>query len=115
MIELDGDDLRSVPLTVHKTMLANIVGRPALGLRRNEHIEEDGPIVFHHACKLRFEDIVSTWERLAVCFRSRALRIDSPAVVFSQTVLGFLCGGTGVIHLTNTVLERFVATPRRCF
>src|SRR4051794_10910986 len=82
-------------------MLANIVGRPAPGLRLNEHIEEDGPIVFHHACKLRFEDIVSTWERLAVCFRSRALRIDSPAVVFSQTVLGFLCGGTGVIHLTT--------------
>ena len=31
----------------------------ASGLRLNEHIEEDGPVVFEHACKLGLEGIVS--------------------------------------------------------
>ncbi len=35
-------------------------GRGALGLRFNEYVEEDGPIVFHHACKRRLEGIVSS-------------------------------------------------------
>jgi ATP-dependent DNA ligase len=55
LIELDGDDLRNVPLTVRKTMLANVIAHADPGLRLNEHIEEDGPIVFRHACKLGLE------------------------------------------------------------
>jgi bifunctional non-homologous end joining protein LigD len=31
----------------------------APGLRLNEHMEEDGPLVFYHACKLGLEGIVS--------------------------------------------------------
>jgi len=31
----------------------------ASGLRLNEHIDEDGPLVFQHACKLGLEGIVS--------------------------------------------------------
>src|SRR5262245_4241350 len=47
LIELDGDDLRHVPLTVRKTMLAHILARGAPGLRFNEHLdEEDGLLVF---------------------------------------------------------------------
>jgi ATP-dependent DNA ligase len=45
LIELDGDDLRHVPLTVRKTMLANVLARAASGLRLNEHLAEDGPLV----------------------------------------------------------------------
>jgi bifunctional non-homologous end joining protein LigD len=59
LIELDGDDLRCVPLTVRKTMLANVLERGAAGLRLNEHMNEDGPLVFQHACKLGLEGIVS--------------------------------------------------------
>src|SRR5216683_1922999 len=59
LIELDGDDLRRDPLTVRKTLLANVLARAAPGLRLNEHLEEDGPVVFHHACKLGLEGIVS--------------------------------------------------------
>jgi bifunctional non-homologous end joining protein LigD len=34
--------------------------RAAPGLRLNEHMDEDdGPVVFYHACKLGFEGIVS--------------------------------------------------------
>jgi bifunctional non-homologous end joining protein LigD len=59
LIGLDGDDLRRDPLTVRKTLLANVLARAAPGLRLNEHLEEDGPVVFHHACKLGLEGIVS--------------------------------------------------------
>jgi bifunctional non-homologous end joining protein LigD len=59
LIELDGDDLRGVHLTVRKTMLSNVLTRAASGLRLNDHIDEDGPLVFHHACKLGLEGIVS--------------------------------------------------------
>jgi hypothetical protein len=55
LIELDGDDLRHMPLTVRKSMLANVIAQAAAGLRLNEHLDEDGPIVFRHACKLGLE------------------------------------------------------------
>jgi bifunctional non-homologous end joining protein LigD len=60
LIELDGDDLRRDPLVVRKATLASVLARAAPGLRFNEHLdEEDGPAVFHHACKLGLEGIVS--------------------------------------------------------
>ena len=59
LIELDDDDLRLDPLEMRKATLATLLARAALGLRLNEHMEEDGPLVFHHACKLGLEGIVS--------------------------------------------------------
>jgi bifunctional non-homologous end joining protein LigD len=60
LIELDGDDLRREPLEVRKATLASVLTRAGSGLRLNEHLEhEDGEIVFHHACKLGLEGIVS--------------------------------------------------------
>ena len=60
VIELNGDDLRIDPLEARKDMLAALLMRAAAGLRLNEHIEEeDGPLVFQHACKLGLEGIVS--------------------------------------------------------
>jgi len=59
LIELDGDDLRRNPLIVRKTTLGSLLSRAALGLRLNEHLEADGPDVFHHACMLGLEGIVS--------------------------------------------------------
>ena len=35
LIELDGDDLRHVPLSVRKTMLANVIASAAPGLQLN--------------------------------------------------------------------------------
>jgi bifunctional non-homologous end joining protein LigD len=38
----------------------SLLSRAAPGLRFNEHMEEqDGPLVFQHACKLGLEGIVS--------------------------------------------------------
>jgi len=56
LIELDGDDLRFDPLETRKSMLATLLLRAPPGLRLNEHIEEeDGSLVFQHACKLGLE------------------------------------------------------------
>ena len=60
LVELNGDDLRRDPLAVRKATLASLLARAAPGLRLNEHLEEqDGPLVFAHACKLGLEGIVS--------------------------------------------------------
>jgi bifunctional non-homologous end joining protein LigD len=59
LIELDGEDLRRHPLTVRKKALTSLLARAAPGLRFNEHMEADGPDVFHHACMLGLEGIVS--------------------------------------------------------
>jgi hypothetical protein len=43
-----------------KVTLSDVLARAAPGLRFNEHLdEEDGPLVFLHACKLGLEGIVS--------------------------------------------------------
>jgi bifunctional non-homologous end joining protein LigD len=60
LIELDGDDLRRDPLAVRKTTLASLLARAGPGLRFNEHMDEqNGLLVFQHACKLGLEGIVS--------------------------------------------------------
>jgi bifunctional non-homologous end joining protein LigD len=59
LIELNGDDLRRDPLEVRKATLASIVAKASPGIRFNEHMEDDGPTVFAHACKLGLEGIVS--------------------------------------------------------
>ena len=60
LIELNGDDLRREPLAVRKVTLVSLLARAAPGLRFNEHLDnEDGPLVFAHACKLGLEGIVS--------------------------------------------------------
>ena len=56
----ESQDLRLESLDVRKATLAKVLARAAPGLRLNEHMEEeDGPLVFHHACKLSPEGIVS--------------------------------------------------------
>jgi bifunctional non-homologous end joining protein LigD len=53
-------DLRLESLDVRKATLAKVLARAAPGLRLNQHMEkEDRPLVFHHACKLGLEGIVS--------------------------------------------------------
>jgi hypothetical protein len=65
LLELDGEELRPVPLSARKAKL--LAGKPA-GIVFNEHTDEDGAVVFRHACKLGFEGIVS--KRLASPYRS---------------------------------------------
>jgi bifunctional non-homologous end joining protein LigD len=60
LIELNGEDMRRDPLAVRKATLASLLRRATPGLRFNEHLDnEDGPLVFLHACKMGLEGIVS--------------------------------------------------------
>jgi bifunctional non-homologous end joining protein LigD len=60
LVELNGDDLRRDPLLVRKVTLERLLARATSGLRYNEHLDqEDGPLVFLHACELGLEGIVS--------------------------------------------------------
>jgi hypothetical protein len=40
-------------------VLANVLECAGPGLRLNEHLVEEGPVVFEHACKMGLEGIVS--------------------------------------------------------
>jgi bifunctional non-homologous end joining protein LigD len=84
LIELNGDDLRRGPLVVRKTILASMIKRTDPGIRLCEHLEqEDGAIVFAHACRIGLEGIVS--KRRDSPYRSRRspdwLKSKNPASV----------------------------------
>jgi len=67
--ELNGADLRRVPIEVRKATLASILRKSRPGVRLNEHLEHDcGQTVFQHACKMGLEGIVS--KRLGSHYRS---------------------------------------------
>jgi len=59
LLELDGEDLRPMPIEVRKHQLEQLVGNVAPGLRLSEHLHSDGMEIFEHACKLGCEGIVS--------------------------------------------------------
>jgi bifunctional non-homologous end joining protein LigD len=54
LIELDGSDLRDLPIETRKATLASLLRNPG-ALRLSEHISADGPEVFAHACRLGVE------------------------------------------------------------
>jgi bifunctional non-homologous end joining protein LigD len=85
LLELDGNDLRSQPLGERKAKLAKLLARAPVGIVFNEHTDEDGAVVFRHACKMGLEGIVS--KRLAAPYCSGPSRdwlkvknADSPAM-----------------------------------
>ncbi len=60
LLHLDGHNPRNLPLRERKALLAEVLTHadPHV-LRFSEHLESDGPTIFHNACKLRAEGIVS--------------------------------------------------------
>jgi bifunctional non-homologous end joining protein LigD len=86
LLELDGEELRPLPLGERKKKLAKLLARAPAGIQFNEHTDEDGAVVFRHACKLGLEGIVS--KRLSAPYRSGPSRDwikvknpDSPAMI----------------------------------
>jgi bifunctional non-homologous end joining protein LigD len=60
LIELDGDDLRDLPLIDRKRRLKKLLGRAKRrAIRFNEHLAGDGPTVFEHVCRMGLEGVVS--------------------------------------------------------
>jgi len=85
LLELNGKDLRPLPLGERKAKLARLLAGATAGIVFNEHTDEDGPTVFEHACRFGLEGIVS--KRLTAPYRSGPSRDwikvknpDSPAM-----------------------------------
>ena len=68
LIELNGENLRRVPIEHRKRTLSRLVRTPHPGIVLNQHYDGDGDVVFEHACKLGCEGIVS--KRLGSSYRS---------------------------------------------
>jgi bifunctional non-homologous end joining protein LigD len=86
LLELDGEDLRGLPLGDRKKRLARLLARRRVGIVLSEHTADDGAIIFRQACRLGLEGIVS--KRLSAPYRSGPSRDwikvknpDSPAMI----------------------------------
>jgi bifunctional non-homologous end joining protein LigD len=86
LLELDGEDLRALPLSDRKKRLARLVGKRQLGIVISEHTADDGNAIFQQACRMGLEGIVS--KRLSAPYRSGPSRNwikvknpDSPAMI----------------------------------
>jgi bifunctional non-homologous end joining protein LigD len=68
LLELDGEDLRALPLSDRKKRLARLLGGRRLGIVLTDHTDEDGTTIFRQACVMGLEGIVS--KRLTAPYRS---------------------------------------------
>jgi hypothetical protein len=68
LLELDGEDLRGLPLIDRKKRLARLLGGRRLGIVLSDHTDQDGITIFLQACKMGLEGIVS--KRLSAPYRS---------------------------------------------
>jgi bifunctional non-homologous end joining protein LigD len=86
LIEHDGEDLRDRPFLNRKNALARLLRDTNAGILLNEHVADDGPIVFAHACRLGAEGIVS--KRVDGTYRSGLcpvwIKVRNPASLAVQ-------------------------------
>ena len=81
VLELNGQDLRDRPLEERKAVLKMLLRKSHPGIAYNRHFDVEGSIVFHHACKLGCEGIVS--KRLGSSYRAGRsehwIKVKNPA------------------------------------
>ena len=81
LIEIDGEDLRWKPIEDRKAALKSLLSQSHPGIAFNKHFDIEGSVLFHHACKLGCEGIVS--KRLGSPYRfgrsSDWLKVKNPA------------------------------------
>jgi bifunctional non-homologous end joining protein LigD len=85
-LELDSADLREQPLLARRKALARLLRGSPDGIVFNEHLEEEGSVVFAHACTLGAEGIVS--KRVDAPYRSGPhpawVKVRNPASIAVQ-------------------------------
>jgi bifunctional non-homologous end joining protein LigD len=60
LLEMDGEDLRPLPLEERKARLASVLQGAPEALRLSEHMDgPQGPAMYAHACRMGLEGIVS--------------------------------------------------------
>jgi bifunctional non-homologous end joining protein LigD len=81
LLELNAKDLRDWPLEDRKTELKKLLRKSHPGIAFNRYFDVEGSIVFHHACKLGCEGIVS--KRLGSPYRAGRsadwIKVENPA------------------------------------
>jgi ATP-dependent DNA ligase len=81
LLEIDGRDLRRLPIELRKAGLAQLLHKSSPGIIFNEHFVGNGEIVFAQACQLGCEGIVS--KRLGSLYRSgrsrQWVKVKNPA------------------------------------
>jgi ATP-dependent DNA ligase len=85
LVEHDGEDMRERPFLDRENALARLLRNTDAGIL-NEHIAEDGAIVFAHACRLGAEGIAS--KRVDGTYRSGPcpvwVKVRNPASIAVQ-------------------------------
>ena len=84
IIELKGEDIRNWPIEDRKAVLKKMLQQaPHPGIAYNRHFDVEGSIVFHHACKLGCEGIIS--KRFGSPYRSGRsddwIKVENPKAV----------------------------------
>src|SRR5215468_7575068 len=86
LIEYNGEDLHDRPFLDRKAALARLLCDTKAGILLNEHVAEDGPTVFAHACRLGAEGIAS--KKVDGAYRSGRcpiwIKVRNPASVAVQ-------------------------------
>jgi bifunctional non-homologous end joining protein LigD len=86
LIEHDGEDLRTRPFLDRKAELTLLLRNTQAGILLNDHLAEDGPTVFAHACQLGADGIVS--KRVDGTYRSGRcavwVKVRNPASIAVQ-------------------------------
>ncbi len=59
LLHVDGRNTRDLPLTERKQMLREAIGEDTETIHFSDHLEADGVAVFHQACELHAEGIIS--------------------------------------------------------
>jgi bifunctional non-homologous end joining protein LigD len=78
LLELDGTDLRDLPLIERKRRLRRLLARRDDGLQFVDHLEGDGDEIFDCACRLGLEGTVSK-RADPVCRAGPSLKIKNGA------------------------------------
>jgi bifunctional non-homologous end joining protein LigD len=90
LIEQDGEDMPNLPFLDRKAALAQLLHNTEAGILFNEHIAQEGPVVFAHACQLGAEGIVS--KKIDSAYQSGPCRVwikvRNPASFAVQRVRG---------------------------
>ena len=80
LLEINGEDYRAEALEKRKAKLETLLSRRIDGIMFNEHLSDEGAIIFKHASKLGLEGIVS--KRMDMPYRSgrtkRWIKVKNP-------------------------------------
>jgi bifunctional non-homologous end joining protein LigD len=111
LIEHDGEDLRHLPFLDRKAALARLLRDTKAGILLNEHIGEDGPTVFAHACQLGAEGIVSKKVDARIDPARAASGLRSAIPLASRCSASGARGGIGQRQTAATRIHVWISCP----